>query len=365
MENRIYRCLCIRLPSLEDPFLLLASAVQTLASDAPTKRGFVAAAGHVGKALLPITAKAIVKVATAGALDLDEAEKTIVEAAGAAAEKVVEGRIREFEKERKSFATFRKRLNELAAKTNSDTGRPLVLFIDELDRCRPDFAVKTLERIKHLFDVPRVSFVLLLHTEQLQYAVEGVYGSIDSVAYLRKFIHFTLPLPKTENQVGRRPEVEAYIDYLAKRVSLHDRQAAFTRFVGGLKEIAPRMDLAFRDVERVILDFVLRRDVGPRMYAILLDALSFVLPLKVKHPALFQRLLKRDKSALPVAKDLLDRLEGRGVSDRFTRLMLDIIESHVHGKPASKDAANRWDETKGILGPDVEHAFGLVATDDE
>lgn len=68
--------------------------------------------------------------------------------------------------------------------------KPVVFFIDELDRCRPDYSVKVLERIKHLFDLPNIIFVLSVNKKQLGHAIQGFYGtsSLDADDYLRRFI---------------------------------------------------------------------------------------------------------------------------------------------------------------------------------
>ncbi|MGL5217348.1 MAG: KAP family P-loop NTPase fold protein [Aeromonas hydrophila] len=65
---------------------------------------------------------------------------------------------------------------------------PAFILIDELDRCRPSYAVEMLETIKHIFDIPRVVFVLATDTEQLQHAIKVIYGEgFDAQTYLGRF----------------------------------------------------------------------------------------------------------------------------------------------------------------------------------
>lgn len=92
--------------------------------------------------------------------------------------------------------------------TVCNDGKPLVYMVDELDRCNPTFAVKVLERIKHLFDVPNVVFVLSIDKRQLACSVKGFYGSneIDADEYLRRFIDIDYYLPE--------PDAELFCDYL-------------------------------------------------------------------------------------------------------------------------------------------------------
>lgn len=78
---------------------------------------------------------------------------------------------------------------------------PLVIVVDELDRCRPDFAIKALERIKHYFGVSGIVFVIATDGDNLPSAVRTLYGPrVDGERYLRKFFdyEFRLPLPSHE-----------------------------------------------------------------------------------------------------------------------------------------------------------------------
>lgn len=76
---------------------------------------------------------------------------------------------------------------------------PLFIIIDELDRCRPDFAINLLEITKHIFNIPGVVFVIATDTEQLQHSIKVVYGNEFSAShYLNRFFdrRFLLPSPK-------------------------------------------------------------------------------------------------------------------------------------------------------------------------
>lgn len=74
--------------------------------------------------------------------------------------------------------------------------KPLFIFIDELDRARPDYAVKLLETLKHLFGVKGVCFVLAVDKRHLASSVRTMYGhDLDFENYYKKFVtrQFTLP----------------------------------------------------------------------------------------------------------------------------------------------------------------------------
>tara|TARA_R110000764_G_scaffold211652_1_gene297759 strand:- start:308 stop:1960 length:1653 start_codon:yes stop_codon:yes gene_type:complete len=79
---------------------------------------------------------------------------------------------------------------------------PAFIFIDELDRCRPSYAVEMLETIKHIFDIKGIVFVVATDTEQLQHAVKAIYGEgFDARLYLGRFFNsrFSLKVPDLKN----------------------------------------------------------------------------------------------------------------------------------------------------------------------
>lgn len=98
----------------------------------------------------------------------------------------------------------KEKLRKSLVKFTSQLENPLVIIIDELDRCRPDYAVRTLEAIKHFFNIPNMVFVLAIDREQIESAISVLYGKKiedHSSEYLRKFIDydFYLPYPNSSN----------------------------------------------------------------------------------------------------------------------------------------------------------------------
>ena len=87
----------------------------------------------------------------------------------------------------------------------------IVIFVDELDRCNPIFAVKLLERIKYFFNDKRFIFVFSTNINQLQHTIEKYYGnSFDGAYYLQKFFDYQLELPEII--------IENYINYHIKLI---------------------------------------------------------------------------------------------------------------------------------------------------
>jgi len=101
----------------------------------------------------------------------------------------------------KQFKTEIKRLLETAndSKKGQEPKGKTYIFIDELDRCRPTYAIEMLETVKHLFDIPNVIFVLSTDTEQLEHSIKAVYGQdFNSREYLSRFFNQRMVLPEPD-----------------------------------------------------------------------------------------------------------------------------------------------------------------------
>lgn len=103
-------------------------------------------------------------------------------------DKFAQKSIEQYRSRKKSVETFKLSLAKTIEAIGADEFSPIFIIIDELDRCRPTYAISILEEIKHVFDVPGVVFVIAMHGDQLAHSVNAVYGEeFDSAAYLRRF----------------------------------------------------------------------------------------------------------------------------------------------------------------------------------
>ncbi|MPM78413.1 hypothetical protein SDC9_125424 [bioreactor metagenome] len=97
------------------------------------------------------------------------------------------------------------------------TALPMFVFIDELDRCRPSFAIAMLEGIKHLFDIPGVCFVVSTNLSQLSEAVKAVYGpSFDGYSYLKRFFDAEYELPEAKGLAFAHMLLQGYPEFSGK-----------------------------------------------------------------------------------------------------------------------------------------------------
>ena len=98
-------------------------------------------------------------------------------------------------------------ISELFDSLLPEHGDRLIVFIDELDRCKPTYAVKLLERIKHYFTNPKITFVFSTNLMELGNTIKKMYGSdFDADRYFDKFFDLRLSLPKVD--------IDSYLSYL-------------------------------------------------------------------------------------------------------------------------------------------------------
>jgi len=135
-----------------------------------------------------------IRLATAGVLDVSS---LLESEAGNVLADLAEERMAKYEKGKASISAFRRRLSELAeALAENSEGLPLVIIVDELDRCRPIYAIELLESAKHLFSVDGVAFVVALDRSELAHSIRSIYGSgFDAPGYLRRFVDVDYTLP--------------------------------------------------------------------------------------------------------------------------------------------------------------------------
>ena len=129
---------------------------------------------------------------------------------------LAEEKLNVYEKARKSVKMFRSTLQDMANTLSKlKEGRPLVVMIDELDRCRPSYAVELLEVAKHIFAVDHVVFVLGVNRSQLKHSVKALYGDeFDALGYLGRFFDLEFRLPE--------PDRTAFINAMLKETGIND-----------------------------------------------------------------------------------------------------------------------------------------------
>lgn len=220
-----------------DPFVSLVAAINDqlasqrgLSPELESLEGFVEKASKAIAATTPI----LMKFAAKGLLrrftgiDADGAGEALQGVSDDVAEAAIQSLIENSAQEQKIVEDFTNALEKLVvevAKNKSDyNNAPVYILIDELDRCRPTYAIELLERVKHFFNVPGCKFIIATDTAQLIHSVKAIYGhGFNSDEYLKRFFDLSYSLQVTELskwiEVKTKGDESYYFLELTKNVS--------------------------------------------------------------------------------------------------------------------------------------------------
>ncbi len=238
----------------EDPFSALCGAIYTEINKGKDltekiKASFLENAASVAKTSAIVGAKVIARQITGGLVDLSEVGEGIQDAiddAGDSFDKFIEQRIVDFGKQNNQIELFQ---NSLSSLTHGNKDGNIVIIIDELDRCRPDFALRLLEVVKHVFDTKSVSFLISVNTNQFVSSIRAVHGrDFDAHKYLQRFFVGRFSLPKTaQGRIGHNA-----VRYFQSVVKRSGSDGGYVRlmseFIGGEFVFS---EPSLRDMERL------------------------------------------------------------------------------------------------------------------
>lgn len=185
------------------------------------------------------------------------------------------------------------------------------VFVDELDRCRPDYAIAYLETIKHVFDVHGLVFVLAVDYEQLASSARALFGQdLNFAEYFRKFVQrgFTLPEPTEASlRTLARHFAASYFEKEGRRVTLlgdtHYRVENCIELMSALQMTPRQVQEAFR----IIGHAVEAGDVARRGQLLWGFGVGTILmaALKVSKPKLYRSIGSGQLSHLAVGRFLV------------------------------------------------------------
>ncbi len=303
----------------DDPLVALiaelGNTVDSLATNAsshPSRTEAWDKVKTIGGALLRVTAPIALRSATQGAIELDDIKSFMSEVAkgkiASSIQSLAEDRLEAFTQEKNAMTIFRNSLSELVTtlsiSDNPDL-HPIIFFIDELDRCRPLYAVQLLERLKHLFSVPGLVFILAWDRNQLSHSVRAEYGSgMDADGYLRRFIdlEFNLPYPDPEVYSHILWELFGFDTLMSNRQDgSFDKKGILESYIA----VQRLFNLSLRDQEQCFIkfDIILRSTQHNNKLAPY--ALGFLVGLLLARPDIYYNYC----SGKLYAKDVLTEIE--------------------------------------------------------
>ncbi len=196
----------------------------------------------------------------------------------------VEKKIEEYTANRdiqKEFRDVLTKFSEAVIKKDKKN-RPIVFFVDELDRCRPDYAIKLLESIKHLFNINNFVFVLAIDRKQIGYSVQTLYGTgMDTEGYLKRFIdiNYNLPEPSRKDYIEFLYDVYAFSEI---KINSHVRGDPKELFLSVFSSIVDLFELSLREIEHCLTYMRIVWRILDYIDEASLYLMCFLVPLRIK-----------------------------------------------------------------------------------
>lgn len=221
LTSKEFKVICIdafKHDFMEDPFLILSMEIlNALDADKTLANKFKERLISTYQAILPNLPMLLYSFAMTAigaghfSQSLAKTVNDIKDAAGEFGEdagELMEEQLREhltelvenYNKSKNELGYFKDELSKLV----ENLEKPLVFIVDELDRCKPEFSIKLIERIKHFFDIPNIVFVLSTNKAQLEESINSFYGFKANNSYLEKFIDINIKFPKRNNDNYRQ-----------------------------------------------------------------------------------------------------------------------------------------------------------------
>ena len=301
-----------------DPFMALSCELaNSLKGNQKIREGIdtsklLEAAGAVIKKATPF----VFRVATSG---LSEAGQLVASELFQQLLDDQENRFQSYEEAKKSITDFRKELEEFANLiSGAHEDNPLVIMIDELDRCRPTYAIEVLEVAKHLFSVPNIIFVLAINREELCHSIRSVYGNkFGASGYLRRFIDLDYKLPPVDRKMYIRAlfRKQDLLNLILERGGQYERRGV-QELIRSMETLFGASKLGFRSIEQAIMRFRLIICSLPKEQNLFPSGMAVSLVLREIIPEDYHEFCQGNLSDLDIINRLYDAINHLSDDDR-------------------------------------------------
>lgn len=294
-----------------EPFILFSSEIECLIQNNFTKENKVHSTVDKMKAVVPDLAKKILfssvkialKVASSGILDLNGVKNdSVTDGISNIIDETIKAETTEIENRKKVLESFKSTLLEAASYIKENQNFPLLIIIDELDRCCPDYSLKMLEQISHFFDVHNVVFLISCNLDQIKNHVSHIYGmESDSDQYLQKFFNIRLSFPRIQydNQLTK---AEQYLIKALERNNIPDILNDRISIIGLLCDF---YKLSLREIDQVVaLLLIYKNTFLGRNRIAYIQINAFLCIIKIKFPDLFKKIIAGSYSYANIKDEL-------------------------------------------------------------
>ena len=262
-------------------------------------------------------------------------------------------------------------INEFFVSLLPEKGCKLIVFIDELDRCTPSYAVKLLERIKHYFSIDNVIFVFSVNFMELQHTVNNYYGEkFDSCRYMDRFFDIRIELPPVDKKkylnnigmIGHKNIREAVCIEVVKQMNMSLRETS--RYLAMSKIAAYK----FTDGSEYEKQGYRLRDDGMSRLIELCVILPIAIGLKMTDSQAYDEFINGKNSSW-----LYNIITSENIGDWVVKWLLGDNESYAESK--GKELVNKNDKINELYDAifnkeyeksrDYETTIGQVVCDEK
>lgn len=293
-------------------------------ANTPVPKGFKKALNLSGKILKKVVPTAI-KGATAGLVD---APQIVEDTISAISEESVKTLIENYSNDKNVLIEFKKAIEKVL--NEMDKEKPFVIFIDELDRCRPLYSIELLERIKHVFGIKRLIFVLSIDKSQLSESIKSQYGNINANSYLKRFIDLEYSLTNSN--------LDDFCDFLYLKFDLEnlleskgieiERKINF-HHLSVMKKLAQIFNLSLRDMEQIFTKIsIIFKTIEPKSYTSYFRIFVLFEMLKSYDSELYYDFINRKHSITRIKEIIqLDKFRDENIYNDVGIILEAVIDS--------------------------------------
>lgn len=296
------------------------------------------------KAGLPIA----VRAATMGIINFNDLKDTMSDETDAAiaelTAKAVENKMNELAADKGIHEQFRAALSEYTKEAIDESGQnKLVFFIDELDRCRPTYAVELLEVIKHFLSVENIVFVLAVDKTQLGHSIKTMYGlDMDTEGYLKRFfdISFNLPLPTRTKYIKYLYQKYNFKKFFESRKGYHGRQAEESSILDTIIFLAELWELSLREVDHVFITLSTAFFMTDQNKKLFPQFFAFLIILKQKKSDYYYK-LSNDLSCID---EIIAMMTKAADNKKINSSLIELLEAYMNVGCRDEVSCRDWFE---------------------
>lgn len=221
------------------------------------------------------------------------------------------------------YVTMREYNDKIADLLNTISNGKVILFIDELDRCKPTYAVKLLERVKRYFNKDNFICVYSLNLQQLQHTIKCVYGAeFAAHKYLDRFFSLTVPIPEYSQFQCIESFIPPDLQNLPREV-IHEIIMMFGFSIREIAHYSEQLSTAIVDIDKFYKNIDTAFIEGKYSFLIRVYVIPLVMALRIHDIDLYYNFIN-GKNKQP----LMDLFKRGGINNYILRFISEKVEAY-------------------------------------